>query len=56
MSVYRVTWEIEVEAVSPESAARKALEIQRDTESIATVFDVVTLAIGMRTRVYLEGG
>ncbi len=35
-----VTWEIDIDASSPEEAARKALKIQRDPESVATVFDV----------------
>jgi hypothetical protein len=37
---YFITWEIELDAFSPEEAAKKALEIQRDPQSIATVFDV----------------
>lgn len=37
---YYVTWSIEVDATSPEVAAEMALEIQRDPESIATVFMV----------------
>ncbi len=36
----RVRWEIDVDARTPKEAARKALTIQRDSESIATVFDV----------------
>ena len=36
----RVCWEIDVDARTPMEAARKALAIQRDPESIATVFDV----------------
>lgn len=40
MNSYRVKWEIDVEADTPEEAARKALAIQRNPESIATVFDV----------------
>lgn len=40
MSFYRVAWTIDVEADDPVSAARKALEIQRDPESIATCFEV----------------
>lgn len=40
MSHYRVTWDIDLEASTPEMAARKALEIQRNPESTATVFDV----------------
>lgn len=38
---YTVIWEIDIEAESPEQAAEKALEIQRDPSSTATVFDVV---------------
>ena len=37
---YYVTWSIELEATSPKAAAEMALEIQRDPESIATVFMV----------------
>jgi hypothetical protein len=36
----RCCWEIDVDARTPKEAARKALAIQRDPESIATVFDV----------------
>ena len=41
MAMYQVRWEIDVEADDPQEAARKALTIQRDPTSIATVFDVV---------------
>jgi hypothetical protein len=37
---YSVTWTIDLDAESPEDAARKALEIHRDPESIATHFIV----------------
>lgn len=40
MSCYYVEWRIEVEADSAEEAARKALAIQRNPDSIATVFHV----------------
>jgi hypothetical protein len=40
MSEYKVTWVIDVDARSPKAAARKALAIQRDPNSSATVFDV----------------
>ena len=40
MKTYRVVWEIELDAESPEDAAREALAIQRDPESEATFFDV----------------
>jgi len=35
---YHVTWIIDIDAESFEDAAQKALEIQRDTESLATHF------------------
>ena len=40
MNRYRVTWVIDIEAESPKEAALQALRIQRNPESIATVFDV----------------
>jgi len=40
MPEYMVQWEIELSAKSPEDAAAKALKIQRDPDSTATVFDV----------------
>lgn len=40
MQEYLVTWTIEVTAESPEAAAKQALEIQRDPESLAVVFNV----------------
>ncbi len=39
MKTYSIKWEIEIDAETPEEAARKALEIQRDPASLATVFD-----------------
>lgn len=39
---YRVIWEIDIKADSAEGAAREALKIQRDPDSIATVFDVTS--------------
>lgn len=41
MKSYRVRWEIDIEADSPEEAAQEALAIQRDEDSIATVFNVI---------------
>lgn len=38
---YRVVCEIDLDAESFEEAARQALEIQRDSESIATRFIVI---------------
>jgi hypothetical protein len=37
---YRVVWEIDIEAESHREAAEEALAIQRDPQSIATVFSV----------------
>lgn len=37
---YRVTWRFDVDADNPAEAAAMALIVQRDTESVATVFDV----------------
>lgn len=42
MTHYVVTWTIDIEATDPVSAASEALAIQRDPESIATVFVVTT--------------
>lgn len=42
MATYKVLWEIEVEADTLHQAAFKAQTIQRDPESTATVFLVVT--------------
>jgi len=38
---WRVIWEIDLEADSPEEAAIAAREMQEDAESIATVFTVI---------------
>jgi hypothetical protein len=40
MTTYSIKWEIEIDAKTPEEAARKAFEIHRDPASMATVFDV----------------
>lgn len=41
MSEYYIEWRIELDADNPTDAARKALAIQRDPESIATVFHII---------------
>lgn len=41
---YRVMWCIDLEADSPEHAARLAREIQEDPESLANVFRVAPTA------------
>ena len=43
MNEYEVTWTITIDAESPREAAEKALEIQRDKRSCATVFDVESI-------------
>jgi hypothetical protein len=40
MTTYYVVWDIEIDADSPEEAARIAREIQLDPDSTATVFYV----------------
>lgn len=40
MQEYLVCWHINIQADSPQEAAEKALEIQRDPTSLATVFEV----------------
>lgn len=39
-TTYRVTWQIDIDADSPEEAAARALIVQRDAESTALVFEV----------------
>lgn len=40
LTTYRVSWEIDVDAATPEDAARTALQVQRDSNSTALVFRV----------------
>ena len=40
MTEYLVTWQIDIEADTPEEAAREALKIQRDLDSEAKHFEV----------------
>lgn len=42
MPSYRVVWEIDLDAETPEDAARKALAIHRDPGSTATFFTVTS--------------
>lgn len=53
MKSYRVIWEIDIEAESPEDAAREAMLIQHDPTSWASVFDVYD-ADGNQTQVDLS--
>lgn len=41
MPMYKLVWEIEINAETPLEAARKALEYQRDPDGKATVFDII---------------
>ena len=45
LHTYRVNWQIDIEAKTPRKAAKKALKIQRNKKSIATVFDVARTEI-----------
>jgi hydrogenase maturation factor len=40
MTLFRIRWEIDIESDSAQEAAEKALQVQRDAESTATVFEV----------------
>lgn len=54
-SEYLVTWDINISgARDPIDAARQALEIQRDPESIATVFQVIACDSKDKTRIDLS--
>ncbi len=53
MPEYRITWEMDIDADSPIDAARQALRIQRDPDSIANVFDITDDA-GITERIDLE--
>jgi hypothetical protein len=55
MALYYVKWEIDVEAESAFDAAKIALDIQRDPESIATIFTVRKHTGGPTLRVDTAG-
>ena len=48
MPLYRITWDIDIDAANPATAARRARQIQLDPESTATVFDVANRKTGRR--------
>ncbi len=48
---YLLHWRIDLEGYTPEEAAREALQIQRDPESVATFFDVQDKATGEIVRI-----
>lgn len=43
MESYLLKWEINIEAETPQEAVKEALEIQRDPDSTALVFEVKDL-------------
>ena len=53
MTEYMVVWEVQVEAESPEAAARTAIAMQRNPESTATVFEVFP-QVGSATTIDLD--
>lgn len=57
MATYIVIWTIDIlDADTPEEAARLALAMQRDNESIATVFEVKNRDTARETVVNLAEG
>ncbi len=52
MTEFRVVWEIDIEAATPKQAAERAFAIQRDPESMATVF-AMTDPSGVTTEIDL---
>lgn len=52
---WRVRWTIHLDAASPEAAAREALNIHRDPDSLATVFEVKDVVSG-RPAELIDGG
>ena len=54
---YRVSWTIDIWADTPISAAHEAQLIQRDPDSVATVFDVVVVdLLDMHVEIDLGAG
>jgi len=53
MAEYYVEWSIEIDADTKEEAAAKALQIQRDPSSTATVFTVIN-QLGDSCKIDLE--
>ena len=46
MTKFRVMWGLELDQPSPAHAAAEALRVQRDPESIATVFAIENIETG----------
>lgn len=51
MNSYSVVWAIDIDAESPEEAAQKALQYQRDPNSTATVFNVENVETGEQSTI-----
>lgn len=57
MSLYRVTWEIDIDAGNPQEAAERAKEIQLlpfDLGNLASIFEVQNHETGKKTTVDLR--
>ncbi|MFH2076397.1 MAG: hypothetical protein ABIJ57_13810 [Pseudomonadota bacterium] len=54
MQTYRVKWEIDVEAETPQKAAEEAKGAQLDPESIATIFNVTDRETGETVEIELQ--
>lgn len=54
-NLYKVTWDIELEADSPDEAAKLCLKWIKDPESVCTIFDVVDIESGEHTEIDLYG-
>ena len=54
MAEYLVSWYIDIDAATPDDAAIQALTIQRDPDSIATVFEVTDQESGEKVTVDLR--
>jgi hypothetical protein len=55
MADYLVRWEIDMEDVAtPEEAAARALIVQRDAQSMATVFQVTNKKTGETFKIDME--
>lgn len=54
MTLYKITWKIDIEAESALVAAKEALKIQRDPNSIATMFKLIDKRTGIKFEVDLE--
>lgn len=54
MTEYTVSWEIDIEADNSDEAAQQALDIQRDSNSTATIFYVRQSGKELHTATYID--